>query len=574
MDVKIAVLLGMTFVGVTHGLNWRVPSWRNYPRVFDLNGLSSRPTAQPIWNVDPVGLSHLGYNHIPWVHDLGIDVNGIWNEFFEDGFMERHLQRLGYRVENQNRRNDVHCENRRQEYRENLNVGAPYKWEIYVNTLGEIGWRRVPVDVLLQEEGHSTSNELREETASENQHGFQDGIQTNIVDEEIYRNEYKTPTDMDDSQLNQVNEDNTLNNIRQQRYNAYNGHSMIDQHPRHATDAHNSMSKHDDPSAANINSHRNHLKQRPPLRRQSAVHPQESQQPTHSNDDFEYQPSNTKPKVHKMEPKFKQNVQENAPPRSESFNEEKLFSNIETLATSNGHKVLSKHNPRNRHTNGKHEKLPQMAGISNTPKNQQDLHSRHIQQPIEMVRFQLPEQPISQLRVKAEGQYIKILGQRRCACDESCVLREFERRFPFPKGTDLNSLDASVGEDKVLRVSGISPLSSNDHMASGGSRDIPVQGLERLPVPVQHCDQQKPGAHTSSRTGKPAVHVHVAPRDNNRHSPPRDNNRHDAPQPRDHHRHDAPRQDHHRRRFEEAPDRSKLENEDDVLIEVVDNYHV
>ena len=57
------------------------------------------------------------------------------------------------------------------------------------------------------------------------------------------------------------------------------------------------------------------------------------------------------------------------------------------------------------------------------------------------------------ISVQTEGALVKVQGKQVCGCEETCVMKEFERSFSLPQGTDPKSLTASFN-DGLLVVEG------------------------------------------------------------------------------------------------------------------------
>jgi hypothetical protein len=94
---------------------------------------------------------------------------------------------------------------------------------------------------------------------------------------------------------------------------------------------------------------------------------------------------------------------------------------------------------------------------------------------------------------------VTVEGRHECNCEESCVVTKFQRTYQLPRNVDPRSVEASMGADRVLQLSG---RQSHQHNAlvDPAERQIVVdtQGFTEH-ASTAKCSPSKPGLHIAKR---------------------------------------------------------------------------
>ncbi|ELT93860.1 hypothetical protein CAPTEDRAFT_210078 [Capitella teleta] len=185
--------------------------------------------------------------------------------------------------------------------------------------------------------------------------------------------------------------------------------------------------------------------------------------------------------------------------RSREFQRHPENSRIETV---------DKREPRTRHEHrltGQHQHQHQ-------PRVTREEHSRNVnrfQQPpvTELASIHLPDYKPNEIAISLKGNEVTIKGHHECNCDESCVVTKFQRTYQIPRNVDLETVEASMNEDRVLKLTGRRSQQTREHVAVPGERRLPVNSNGEFESEKKdpQCSKSNPGiliAKRNPRTGK------------------------------------------------------------------------
>ena len=93
-------------------------------------------------------------------------------------------------------------------------------------------------------------------------------------------------------------------------------------------------------------------------------------------------------------------------------------------------------------------------------RDQNTHHSRQQYQQPQVMPTPFAEVDVSgyksnEIEVWTEGNKVVVKGHRKCACDESCLVQEFQRTYNMPRGLDSKSVKAKFGRNGKLTLQGL-----------------------------------------------------------------------------------------------------------------------
>lgn len=114
------------------------------------------------------------------------------------------------------------------------------------------------------------------------------------------------------------------------------------------------------------------------------------------------------------------------------------------------------------------------------------------QRPVTFAELDVSGYRSDELDIWVEGQKIIVKGHHKCDCDDTCLVREFQRTYGIPQNLDSKSVKAKYGRDRKLVLQG-NVARNHQQFRDDRQVEIDYQGPKETPREQVQCQQKKAG---------------------------------------------------------------------------------
>ena len=114
------------------------------------------------------------------------------------------------------------------------------------------------------------------------------------------------------------------------------------------------------------------------------------------------------------------------------------------------------------------------------------------QRPVTFAELDVSGYRSNELDIWTEGDKVVVKGHHKCDCDDSCLVREFQRTYGIPRNLDRKSVKAKYGRDGKLVLQG-NVARNPQQIAKDQHVEIEYHGPKETPRQNVQCHHKKAG---------------------------------------------------------------------------------